>query len=115
MASTAEADRALSQLRIALMTAVPAVLAAAAAAAFLLAGRALAPMARVTEATRRITADRLGERLPIPNPGDELGRLAGTVNDMLARLERAFAEMRRFTADASHELRTPLTILRMEV
>jgi heavy metal sensor kinase len=115
LASTAEADRALGQLRVALFTAVPAALAAAAAAAFLLAGRALAPMAHVTEATRRITADRLGERLPVPNPGDELGRLAATVNDMLGRLERAFAEMRRFTADASHELRTPLAVLRAEV
>jgi heavy metal sensor kinase len=115
LASTTEADRSLAQLRVALLTAVPAVLAAAAVAAYLLAGRALAPMARVTEATRRITADRLSERLPVPNPGDELGRLAATVNDMLARLERAFAEMRRFTADASHELRTPLAVLRAEV
>jgi heavy metal sensor kinase len=115
LASTAEADRSLAQLRVALLTAVPAVLALAAVAAYLLAGRALAPMARVTEATRRITAERLSDRLPVPNPGDELGRLAATVNDMLGRLERAFAEMRRFTADASHELRTPLAVLRAEV
>jgi heavy metal sensor kinase len=114
LASTAEADHSLAHLRIALFTAVPVIFIAAAVAAYLLAGRALAPMARVTDATRRITADRLGERLPVPNPGDELGRLAATVNDMLARLERAFAEMRRFTADASHELRTPLTVLRAE-
>jgi heavy metal sensor kinase len=115
LAATAEADHSLAHLRIALLTAVPVIFAAAAVAAYWLAGRTLAPMARVTEATRRITADRLSERLPVPNPGDELGRLAATVNDMLARLERTFAEMRRFTADASHELRTPLAVLRAEV
>ena len=115
LASTAEADHSLAHLRIALFSAVPVIFVAAAAVAYLLAGRALAPMAQVTEATRRITADRLGDRLPVPYQGDELGRLAATVNDMLARLERAFVEMRRFTADASHELRTPLTVLRAEV
>src|SRR5262249_58469142 len=95
LAPPAEPDRSLGQLGAALPTGVRAVLAAAAVAAYLLAGWALAPMARVAEATRRITADRLGERLPVPNPGDELGRLAATVNDMLARLERAVVEMRR--------------------
>src|SRR5439155_18515545 len=58
--------------------------------------------------------DRLDRRLPVPNPGDELGRLAQTVNEMIARLEQSFAEVRRFTADASHELRTPLTAIRTE-
>jgi heavy metal sensor kinase len=115
LASPAEADRSLAQLRVALVTAVPVVLAAAAGAAYLLAGRALAPVARLTDATRRITAERLADRLPVANPHDELGRLAGTVNDLLARLEAAFAEQRRFAADASHELRTPLAVLRAEV
>jgi heavy metal sensor kinase len=115
LASTAEADRSLGQLRVALFSAVPVVFGVAALAAYFLAGRALAPMAGITDATRQITADRLSDRIPIANPGDELGRLATTVNDMLARLESAFQEMRRFTADASHELRTPLTVLRTEV
>jgi heavy metal sensor kinase len=83
--------------------------------AYLLAGRALAPMTRLTEATRRITADRLGDRLPVARPGDELGRLTATINDLIARLGRAFAELKRFTADASHELRTPLAVLRAEI
>jgi signal transduction histidine kinase len=60
----------------------------------------------------RITAYRLSERLPVENPGDELGRLALLFNDALTRIERAFEELRRFTADASHALRTPLTALR---
>jgi len=61
---------------------------------------------------RKITADRLDERLPVENPDDEFGRLATVFNDTLARLEEGFQRLRRFTADASHELRTPLTALR---
>ena len=52
--------------------------------------------------------------MPVANPGDELGRLAATLNEMLDRLERSFAEMQRFTADAAHELRTPLAVIRNE-
>ncbi|MGH9391033.1 MAG: sensor histidine kinase, partial [Vicinamibacteria bacterium] len=54
----------------------------------------------------------LTARLPIQNPRDEFGRLAGVMNDTLARLHDAFEGLRRFTADASHELRTPLTAIR---
>src|SRR5262249_59405204 len=74
--------------------------------------RVLAPVGRMADQARRITAERLGERLPVANPADELGQLAAVFNDTLARLERSFAQMRRFTADASHELRTPLTAIR---
>jgi heavy metal sensor kinase len=115
LASTAAMDHSLGHLRQALFTAVPIVLGMAAATAYLLAGRALAPMARLTDATRRITADRLACRLPVTNSADELGRLTTTINDLIARLERAFGELKRFTADASHELRTPLAILRAEI
>jgi signal transduction histidine kinase len=51
----------------------------------------------------------------VANPGDELGRLARTLNEMIARLERSFDEMQRFTADAAHELRTPLAVLRARI
>ena len=115
LASTAEADHSLGHLQQALFSAVPLVLGLAAAVAYLLAGRALAPMARLTEAARRITADRLADRLPVGNSTDELGRLTTTINDLISRLEGAFGELRRFTADASHELRTPLAILRAEI
>src|SRR5207253_1841713 len=50
--------------------------------------------------------------LPVANPGDEFGRLAAVFNETLARLDAAFEQLRRFTADASHELRTPLTAIR---
>jgi heavy metal sensor kinase len=60
----------------------------------------------------KITAERLGERLPIGNPNDELGHLGRVFNETLGRLECSFEQLRRFTADASHELRTPLTAIR---
>jgi heavy metal sensor kinase len=62
----------------------------------------------------QITASRLDQRIEATNTDDELGRLARTLNGMIARLERSFEEIRRFTADAAHELRTPLTVLRTE-
>jgi heavy metal sensor kinase len=66
----------------------------------------------MTARARQITAEHLEERLPVENPNDEFGQLAGVVNNALDRLERAFLTLRRFTADASHELRTPLTAIR---
>jgi len=82
---------------------------------WLLARRALRPVDRMTQAARRIEAEKLGERLAGAETDDELGRLARTLNEMLARLEAGFAQVRRFSADASHELRTPLTILKGEI
>ncbi|MGQ0612916.1 MAG: heavy metal sensor histidine kinase [Planctomycetaceae bacterium] len=79
---------------------------------YLLAGRALAPAGRMAARARTITADRLAERLPVQNPDDELGQLGTVFNETLARLERSFETLRRFTADAAHELRTPLTALK---
>ena len=77
-----------------------------------LARRALAPVERMTERARLITAERLSDRLPVDHPDDELGRLATVFNETLGRLEASFEQMRRFTADVSHELRTPLTAIR---
>ena len=84
------------------------------AGGYYLAGRTLAPVERITETARSISGEKLDRRVPVANPGDELGRLAATLNDMLDRLERSFAEMQRFTADAAHELRTPLAVIRNE-
>jgi heavy metal sensor kinase len=107
-------DRELGHLLKGLAMAVPVALLVCGGLAYLLARKALAPVGQLHQATERITADSLDRRLPLANPRDELGRLTQTINAMIARLERSFAEMRRFTADASHELRTPLTAIRTE-
>jgi two-component system, OmpR family, sensor kinase len=73
-----------------------------------LAGRMLNPVDHLTSAAARIGAADLGQRIRYRGPDDEVGRLARTFDDMLARLEASFHNQRRFVADASHELRTPL-------
>jgi len=82
------------------------------AGGYFLAGRVLSPVGAMADKVREITADSLGERLPVGNPQDEFGRLATVFNDTLSRLHDSFDRLRRFTADASHELRTPLTAMR---
>ncbi|WP_433125429.1 sensor histidine kinase [Micromonospora sp. CA-240977] len=81
-------------------------------ASWLVAGRMLRPLQTLTATTRRISQDRLHERIALSGPHDELKELADTFDDMVARLENSFASQRRFTADAAHELRTPLAIVR---
>jgi heavy metal sensor kinase len=83
-----------------------------AAGGWLLARRALRPVDRMSQSALRISAEDLSRRLERRGTQDEIDRLADTLNAMLARLQAAFAEMQRFTADAAHELRTPLTALR---
>jgi heavy metal sensor kinase len=82
---------------------------------WLLARRALGPVDQMAEAANRISAERLAERLEETGSDDELDRLAKTLNRMLERLDVAFSQIRRFTADASHELKTPLTIMKGEL
>ncbi|CCK26464.1 Sensor protein CutS [Streptomyces davaonensis JCM 4913] len=88
---------------------------AAAGLGWLLAGRVLAPLHRVTDTARRIAgapaADRgLHERIALRGPDDEVKDLADTFDTMVERLDRSFDGQRRFVANASHELRTPLTL-----
>lgn len=110
--SEVPARQGLRRLMAILLLGLPVAVAIAGAGGYVVARRALAPIERMTERAHLITADRLGERLPVQDPDDEMGRLAGVFNETLAHLEASFARMHRFTADVSHELRTPLTAIR---
>lgn len=81
---------------------------------WLMAGRVLSPVQRLTGAARRISESNLHERIALGGPPDELKELADTLDEMISRLERAFHNQRRFAADVSHELRTPISIIRAE-
>lgn len=91
---------------------VPFAVGLAIAGGYFLAGHVLSPVRAMADKAREITADSLGERLPVGNPQDEFGRLATVFNDTLSRLYDSFDRLRRFSSDASHELRTPLTAIR---
>jgi heavy metal sensor kinase len=99
-------------LAVIMATAIPCAVGVAIVSGYLLAGRVLAPVGAMADTARRITAESLDARLPVANSADEFGRLAGVFNETLSRLDAAFEQLRRFTADASHELRTPLTAIR---
>jgi len=99
-------------LAVIMATAIPCAVGVAIVGGYLLAGRVLAPVGAMADTARRITAESLDARLPVANSADEFGRLAGVFNETLSRLDAAFEQLRRFTADASHELRTPLTAIR---
>ena len=95
-----------------LIAGLPLALGVAGVAGYFLARRALSPIERMARRAHEINAERLHARLDVENPDDELGRLAQAFNETLARLERSFEQLRRFTSDAAHELRTPLTAIR---
>ncbi len=113
--SDATADDLLAQLRGQYLVALFAVTALAVLLGWLIAGRALAPLRDIATAARAVSGESLTRRVALRGPDDELHELADTFDEMLERLDSAFASQKRFVADASHELRTPLTVLRTEV
>lgn len=102
----------LRSLLLALLGLSPLAVAGSAAVGYWLARNALAPVDSVSRLARDIEATSLERRLPPSETDDEIGRLVGTFNQMIARLEDSFNGMKRFTADASHELKAPLARLR---
>ena len=113
LASPLESNRqVLRAFTAGLLWTVPALLVISALGGYSLSRRALHPVDQITAATRSISVSNLSARLPVPESRDELQRLSETCNDMLARLESAVNEIKRFTADASHELRNPVSFVR---
>jgi len=102
----------IQRLRKALLLTVPLVLALCVGGGYLLASRALAPIAALAKSLAAIEPTDLRGRLAAPPVRDEIGRLIEVINALLDRLERASATERRFASDAAHELRTPLAVLR---
>jgi len=110
-ASFGPSDLVRSMLLIA-----PLILVGAGLVGYWLADTSLRPVQGIMDEVDAISDGRsLHRRLAVPLSGDEMARLAFTVNGMLARLEQSFGSLRRFTADASHELKTPLMVLRAGV
>ena len=105
-------DRLSHQLLIASLIALAIMTVISVALGWLVAGRALRPVRKMTAAAQRISEDSLHERLGLHGPKDELKELGDTIDGLLERLEVAFNAQRRFVANASHELRTPLTTMR---
>lgn len=108
-------NEALESLLLLLLIGGPVALLLASLAGYGVAAAALRPVESMRREAAVVSVTEPGRRLPVPAARDEIGRLGETLNDMLARLEAAFARERTFVSDASHELRTPLAILRTEL
>jgi signal transduction histidine kinase len=114
-ASLDDIDESVETLLASLLVAVPVVVVLLGALVWWLVGRTLRPVDAIRSEVASITGTDLHRRVPEPGTGDEIDRLAHTMNGMLDRVERASHRQQQFVADASHELRSPLTRIRSEL
>jgi signal transduction histidine kinase len=113
--SLAEVDDTINSITDALLIGFPALVLLVGLLAWYLAGRALRPVEAIRAEAAAITGSTIHRRVPVPESGDEVSRLAVTMNEMLDRLEDAAARQRRFVSDASHELRSPVASIRTQL
>jgi len=113
--SLASVERSSEVVITLLAVGYPLVLLVVGVTSYWLTGRALRSVENIRKRVATITGSQLDGRVPVPQTNDEVSRLAATMNDMLARLEAAAGNQRRFVADASHELRSPLASIRAAV
>jgi signal transduction histidine kinase len=113
--STADVAQGVHILRVTLLVAFPLLVVLLGVVAWRVVGAALRPVEALRAGAEEITGAARSDRLPVPDSGDEIHRLAVTLNDMLHRLDAARARQRAFVADAAHELRSPLTNMRTEL
>jgi signal transduction histidine kinase len=102
----------VDEVQILLAVVVPALILLVGLTTWRLVGRTLEPVEAIRREVAEISATALDRRVPVPGTADEIDRLAGTMNEMLDRLEAANRRQRTFVADASHELRSPLAVIR---
>jgi signal transduction histidine kinase len=105
----------LASFRAKLLLLTPIVILVAALGGHLMSRKALKPVAALAAEARRINDRNLDIRLPAPDVKDEISDLSHTLNQMLERIDKAFASVRSFTGNASHELRTPISLMRTEI
>ncbi len=113
-ASVEGVEAALQRAAVILLVLTPSIFLIALMGGWWLVGRSLKPVDDMTQTALSIESKRLDLRLVPPRTDNEIGRLAGALNEMIARLDKSFRQVERFSADASHELKTPLTSIRGE-
>jgi signal transduction histidine kinase len=104
-----------SDIFLAMLGAIPTVLLVTLVGSAWVASKAIAPVEEIRQAAKRITAQRLDQRLPVPSTKDEIAGLIEVINATFERLQRSFEQSARFSADASHHLKTPIAIVRAGV
>jgi signal transduction histidine kinase len=114
-ASLDPADRSIAALRLLLWLLTPLLIAMVATIVWTLVGRALRPVDAISSEVGAISLTTIDKRVPVPDSGDEIERLATLMNAMLDRLEHAQTRQREFVSDASHELRSPIASMRTEL